>query len=124
MVLHLEHDDPWVYGVLANQVWSVGNATKGSRQQGDYSQALVQPEQLVRRVPAGEAEELGQIAERPARGGRAGGGAAHAHRARRGAHEAGRALDQRRIRGAALALDQLLTRTRLGRPSVTVSSTR
>jgi hypothetical protein len=43
VVLHLEHDDPWVYGVLANQIWSVGNATKGSRQQGDYSQALVQP---------------------------------------------------------------------------------
>jgi hypothetical protein len=43
VVLHLEHDDPWVYGVLVNQIWSVGNATKGSRQQGDYSQALVQP---------------------------------------------------------------------------------
>ena len=49
------------------------------------------------RRPAGEAEELGQVAERAARGRRAGRGAAHAHGPRRRAHEARRALDQRRL---------------------------
>jgi len=43
VLLHLAHGDPWVYGVLVNQVWSVGDAIKGSRQSGDYSQALMQP---------------------------------------------------------------------------------
>jgi hypothetical protein len=43
VVLRVEHGSPWVYGVLVNQIWSVGDATKGSRQSGDYSQALMQP---------------------------------------------------------------------------------
>jgi hypothetical protein len=39
VVLHLEHGDPWVYGVLANNVWSLGSDQRG----GAYSNLLVQP---------------------------------------------------------------------------------
>jgi hypothetical protein len=39
VVLHLEHGDPWVYGVLVNNVWSLS----GSRQGGAYSNGLIQP---------------------------------------------------------------------------------
>ena len=49
------------------------------------------------RGPAGEAEELGQVAERAPRGRRPGRGAAHAHGPRRRADEPRGALDQRRL---------------------------
>ena len=39
VVLHLKHGDPWVYGVLVNNVWSVS----GNRQGGSYSNGLIQP---------------------------------------------------------------------------------
>jgi len=39
VVLHLEHGDPWVYGVLVNNVWSLTNDKQG----GSYSNGLVQP---------------------------------------------------------------------------------
>ena len=67
------------------------------RAAGRARRALVQVQELVGGGPPGEAEELGQIAQRAARRRRAGGGAAHAHGARRGPHEPGRALDQRRL---------------------------
>jgi hypothetical protein len=39
VVLRLEKGSPWVYGVLANNVWSVS----GDRQGGSYSNGLIQP---------------------------------------------------------------------------------
>jgi len=39
VVLHLAHDDPWVYGVLVNNVWS----TTSNKQGGSYSNGLIQP---------------------------------------------------------------------------------
>ena len=39
VVLHLEHGDPWVYGVLANNIWSLSSSKQG----GAYNNGLVQP---------------------------------------------------------------------------------
>jgi hypothetical protein len=39
VMLHLAHDDPWVYGVLVNNVWSVTSDKQG----GAYNNGLVQP---------------------------------------------------------------------------------
>jgi hypothetical protein len=39
VVLHLEKGSPWVYGVLANNVWS----TTSNKQGGSYSNGLIQP---------------------------------------------------------------------------------
>ncbi|HTQ00563.1 MAG TPA: neuromedin U [Casimicrobiaceae bacterium] len=39
VVLHLEHDDPWVYGVLVNNIWSLTSNKDG----GAYSNGLIQP---------------------------------------------------------------------------------
>jgi hypothetical protein len=39
VVLHLDKGDPWVYGVLVNNVWSLS----GSKQGGSYSTGLIQP---------------------------------------------------------------------------------
>ena len=39
VVLHLAHGDPWVFGALANNVWSVSSSKSG----GGYSTGLVQP---------------------------------------------------------------------------------
>jgi hypothetical protein len=39
VVLHLEHDDPWVYGVLANNIWSATSSKQG----GAYNNGLIQP---------------------------------------------------------------------------------
>ena len=39
VVLHLDHGNPWVYGVLVNNVWSVS----GNKQGGSYSNGLIQP---------------------------------------------------------------------------------
>ena len=39
VVLHLEKGDPWVYGVLLNNVWS----TTSNKQGGGYSNGLIQP---------------------------------------------------------------------------------
>ena len=39
VVLHLDHDDPWVYGVLVNNIWSLS----GSQQGGTYNNGLIQP---------------------------------------------------------------------------------
>ena len=33
VILHLDKGDPWVYGFLVNNVWSVGNGAGGSLQQ-------------------------------------------------------------------------------------------
>lgn len=38
VVLHTEKGDPWLYGVLVNNVWSAGNGAGGS-----YNNLLVQP---------------------------------------------------------------------------------
>ena len=38
VILHLDKGDPWVYGVLVNNVWSVGNGAGGS-----YNNFLLQP---------------------------------------------------------------------------------
>jgi hypothetical protein len=43
VVLKLEPGNPWVYGVLVNNVWSVGGAVKRDSQQGPYNNFLVQP---------------------------------------------------------------------------------
>ena len=64
---------------------------------------LVQLEHLVRRVPAGEAEELGEVAERGARGARAGARAGDLGAAPVGAHEPDRDLHERRLAGAVRA---------------------
>ena len=39
VVLHLSHDDPWVYGVLLNNIWSVTSDKRG----GSYNNGLIQP---------------------------------------------------------------------------------
>jgi hypothetical protein len=39
VVLHLEHDDPWVYGVLVNNIWSLTSSQQG----GSYNNGLIQP---------------------------------------------------------------------------------
>jgi hypothetical protein len=39
VVLHLKHGDPWVYGVLVNNVWSFTNGNRG----GSYNNGLMQP---------------------------------------------------------------------------------
>ncbi|MCM8612011.1 neuromedin U [Accumulibacter sp.] len=39
VVLHLDKGDPWVYGVLVNNVWSLSS----SRQGGSYNNGLIQP---------------------------------------------------------------------------------
>ena len=39
VVLHLEKGDPWVYGVLANNIWSVSSDNQG----GSYNNGLIQP---------------------------------------------------------------------------------
>ena len=39
VVLHLEHGDPWVYGVLANNIWSLSDSGTG----GSYNNATIQP---------------------------------------------------------------------------------
>ena len=38
VVLHLEHGSPWVYGMLANNVWSSNNSTAAP-----YNNGLIQP---------------------------------------------------------------------------------
>jgi hypothetical protein len=44
VVLHLEHGSPWVYGVLANNVWSLGSSTSATSSSGQkYSNGLIQP---------------------------------------------------------------------------------
>jgi len=39
VVLHLEHGDPWVFGALVNNVWSVSSNERG----GAYNNGLIQP---------------------------------------------------------------------------------
>jgi len=39
VVLHIKHGDPWVYGVLANNLWSLTSDKQG----GSYNNGLVQP---------------------------------------------------------------------------------
>jgi len=39
VVLHLDHGDPWVYGVLVNNIWSVTSTQTG----GSYNNGLIQP---------------------------------------------------------------------------------
>ena len=39
MVRHLEHGDPWVYGLLANNIWSLSSNKQG----GSYNNGLIQP---------------------------------------------------------------------------------
>jgi len=39
VVLKLEHGDPWVYGVLLNNVWSLSSSKQG----GSYNNGLIQP---------------------------------------------------------------------------------
>ena len=39
VVLHLKHDDPWVYGVLVNNIWSLTSDQRG----GSYNNGLIQP---------------------------------------------------------------------------------
>jgi hypothetical protein len=39
VVLHLDHGDPWVYGALVNNIWSVTSNKQG----GSYSNGLIQP---------------------------------------------------------------------------------
>jgi hypothetical protein len=39
VVLHLERGDPWVYGVLVNNIWSLS----GGKQGGAYNNGLIQP---------------------------------------------------------------------------------
>jgi len=39
VVLKLQHGDPWVYGVLANNLWSLSDSKRG----GSYNNLLVQP---------------------------------------------------------------------------------
>jgi len=44
VVLHLEHGSPWVYGVLANSVWSIGSsATPTLSSAAKYNNGLIQP---------------------------------------------------------------------------------
>jgi len=39
VLIHIDKGDPWVYGVLANQVWSLGSSTDAP----SYSNSLIQP---------------------------------------------------------------------------------
>jgi hypothetical protein len=39
VVLHLEKGDPWVYGVLVNNIWSLSDNKQG----GSYNNGLIQP---------------------------------------------------------------------------------
>jgi hypothetical protein len=39
VVLHLEHGDPWVYGFLVNNIWSLTSNQQG----GSYNNGLIQP---------------------------------------------------------------------------------
>jgi hypothetical protein len=39
VVLHLDHGDPWVYGVLVNNIWSLSSDKQG----GSYNNGLIQP---------------------------------------------------------------------------------
>lgn len=39
MVLHPDHGDPWIYGVLVNNVWSLTSNQQG----GSYNNGLIQP---------------------------------------------------------------------------------
>jgi len=39
VVLHLDHGDPWVYGVLVNNIWSLTSNKEG----GAYNNGLIQP---------------------------------------------------------------------------------
>ncbi len=39
VVLHLDKGDPWVYGVLVNNVWSLSSSQQG----GSYNNGLIQP---------------------------------------------------------------------------------
>ena len=39
VVLHLEHGDPWVYGAIVNNIWSLTSNKQG----GSYSNGLIQP---------------------------------------------------------------------------------
>jgi hypothetical protein len=39
VVLHLDKGDPWVYGVLVNNIWSVSSDKRG----GSYNNGLIQP---------------------------------------------------------------------------------
>ncbi len=39
VVLHLEHGNPWVYGVLVNNIWSLTSDKQG----GSYNNGLIQP---------------------------------------------------------------------------------
>jgi hypothetical protein len=39
VVLHLSHGDPWVYGALVNNIWSLGSSGQG----GSYNNGLLQP---------------------------------------------------------------------------------
>jgi hypothetical protein len=43
VVLHLEHGSPWVYGVLVNNVWSVGNSGNLFSNGTKYNNGLIQP---------------------------------------------------------------------------------
>jgi hypothetical protein len=39
VVLHIEKGDPWVYGVLVNNIWSLSSGNQG----GSYNNGLIQP---------------------------------------------------------------------------------
>ena len=39
VILHLEHGDPWVYGAIINNVWSLTSNKQG----GSYNNGLIQP---------------------------------------------------------------------------------
>ena len=39
VILHLEHGDPWVYGAIVNNIWSLTSNKQG----GSYSSGLIQP---------------------------------------------------------------------------------
>ncbi len=43
VMLHLTHGDPWVYGVLINNVWSVGSSPNPFGDASKYNNGLVQP---------------------------------------------------------------------------------
>ena len=39
VILHLEHGDPWVYGAIINNIWSLTSNKQG----GSYNNGLIQP---------------------------------------------------------------------------------
>jgi hypothetical protein len=39
VMVHMEHGDPWVYGAIVNNIWSLGSNKQG----GSYNNALIQP---------------------------------------------------------------------------------